>query len=143
VDESLIVGTETLELHGFTQEAGYAAMQRLLALPAPPDAVFVASDVQALGVLGALQEAGLRVPDDVALVGFDDIRASAYVGLTTLRQPMYEMGRVAIEKLLQRMEAPGRPVSVTAFSPHLVVRETCGARVHAGGAGTPSPLPQN
>lgn len=143
VDPRLIVGTETLEQHGYTQEAGYAAMQTLLALPLRPDAVFAASDVQALGALSAIGDAGLRVPHDVALVGFDDIRASAYVGLTTLSQPMYAMGKVAIEKLLQRMEEPDRPVSVTAFSPQLVVRDTCGAGTRVNGVVASSLTPTN
>lgn len=127
VEERLIVTSEGEEQHGYTREAGYAAMQRLLRLPEPPDAVFAASDVQALGAIKALREAGLRVPDDVALVGFDDIRTSAYVGLTTLSQPMYEMGKAAIDKLLGRLDDPGRPVSHTTFSARLSVRETCGA----------------
>ncbi len=132
VEERLIVTSESEEQHGYTREAGYAAMQHLLRLPEPPDAVFAASDVQALGVLKALREAGLRAPDDVALVGFDDIRTSAYVGLTTLSQPMYEMGKAAIDKLLGRLDDPERPVSHTTFSARLSVRETCGARaLHA------------
>lgn len=127
VDDRLVVTSEDEEQHGYTREAGYAAMQRLLRLPQPPDAVFAASDVQALGALKAIREAGLRVPDDIALVGFDDIRTSAYVGLSTLSQPMYEMGKVAIDKLLRRIEEPDRPVSHTTFSAQLSVRETCGA----------------
>ena len=130
VDARLIATSGEDDEHGYTREAGYAAMQALLRLPEPPDAVFAASDVQALGALRALREAGLRVPEDVALVGFDDIRTSAYVGLSTLRQPMYEMGKAAIDKLLRRIEAPSRPVSHTTFSAELCVRETCGAALH-------------
>ena len=126
VDERLIVVSEALEQHGYTREAGYAAMQALLTRPGRPDAVFAASDVQALGALKALREAGLRVPHDVALVGFDDARTSAYVGLSTLSQPMCEMGQVALDKLLQRIAEPERPVSHTTFSARLIVRDTCG-----------------
>lgn len=124
VDERLIVTSDEAEQHGFTREAGYDAMQELLRRPQRPDAVFAASDVQALGALRALREAGLRVPEDVALIGFDDIRTSAYVGLSTMSQPMYEMGKVATDKLLKRIEDPRRPVSHTTFSAQLLVRET-------------------
>lgn len=127
VDPRLIVTSKEVEQHGFTREAGYAAMQKLLALPARPDAVFAASDVQALGALWAAHDAGLGVPEDVALIGFDDIRTSAYVGLSTLSQPMYDMGKLGIDKLIQRIAEPERPVSRTTFSAQLMVRETSGS----------------
>ena len=126
-DARYVVASDDAEHHGYTREAGYDAMQHLLALPEPPDAVFAASDVQALGALKAVRDAGLRVPEDVALVGYDDIRTSAYLGLSTLSQPMYEMGKVAIDKLIRRIAEPTRPVSHTTFSAELIVRETCGA----------------
>ena len=128
-DERYIVTSDDTEHHGYTREAGYDAMRHLLSLPEPPDAVFAASDVQALGALKAVREAGLRVPEDLALIGYDDIRTSAYIGLSTLRQPMYEMGKVAIDHLLRRIEDPTRPVSHTAFSAQLIVRETSSAPV--------------
>lgn len=130
VDARLIAASREGDEHGYTRAAGHASMRALLRLPDPPDAVFATSDAQALGALDALREAGLRTPDDVALVGFDDIPTSAYVGLSTLRQPMYEMGKAAIDKLLRRIEAPARPVSHTTFSAELCVRETCGAALH-------------
>ncbi|MEL6444936.1 MAG: LacI family DNA-binding transcriptional regulator [Bacteroidota bacterium] len=111
-------------MHGYTREAGYVAMNELLALPEPPDAIFAASDVQALGALKALRQADLHTPDDLAVCGFDDIRTSAYVGLTTVRQPMYEMGKLAVEKLLRRLEQPSLPPSHTSFAPRLIERET-------------------
>lgn len=134
VDTRLIVTSKEVEQHGFTREAGYAAMQKLLDLPVRPDAVFAASDVQALGALWAAHDAGLHVPDDVGLIGFDDIRTSAYVGLSTLSQPMYDMGKLAIDKLIQRIAEPERPVSCTTFSAQLIVRETSRARSDAPAA---------
>lgn len=117
--------------HGYTRFAGYRGMQMLLERfsgdpAARPTAVFVAADVMAHGALRAAREAGLSVPGDLDIVGFDDIDSSAYVGLTTLRQPMYEMGKLAIEKLLRRLSAPDTPPSHTVFAPQLVVRETTG-----------------
>ena len=117
--------------HGYTRYAGYLGTQRLLSSfdddpAARPTALFVAADVMALGALRALREAGLDVPGDMEVVGFDDVVASAYVGLTTLRQPMVEMGRMGTEKLLRRLDAPDMEPSHTVFAPELIVRETTG-----------------
>ncbi|MEM1127043.1 MAG: LacI family DNA-binding transcriptional regulator [Bacteroidota bacterium] len=124
-DERLIaVSTDDAE-HGYTEYGGYVSMQRLLAHSDDrPDAVFATSDVQALGALRAIQEHGLQVPHDIALIGFDDIQISRYVGLTTLRQPMAEIGRQAAKLVLQRIEAPERPSSQTVFAPRLIHRST-------------------
>jgi len=74
--------------------------EQLLALREPPTAIFASSDVQATGVLAAARAAKLRVPDDLSIVGFDDIELSAYVGLTTVRQPLFESGRLGAKLLL-------------------------------------------
>ena len=120
-----------LDHHGYTRFAGYRAMQTLLerfaGRPAErPTAVFVAADVMAYGALRAAREAGLGVPHDLDLVGFDDIEPSAYAGLTTLRQPMYEMGRLATAMLMARLHDPEAPPAHAVFAPELVVRETTG-----------------
>lgn len=122
VDEALIEASIDVKEHGFTETAGYDAMAKLL--PYAPTAVFATSDIQALGALRAAQEAGFSVPEDVAVVGFDDIVISRYVGLSTLRQPMREMGELAVEKFLHRLRNPDHPVSHTVFSPMLVIRRT-------------------
>ena len=116
---------------GFMEEAGYEAMEQLLQLSEPPDAVFVCSDIQALGALEAIRDHGLRVPDDIAIVGFDDIHTSRHIGLSTLRQPMTEMGKLAVEKVLQRIEKPTRTPSKTVFAPEFIARATCGTRAKA------------
>ena len=123
VDPALMV-TGPYQPRGSSEEGGYKAMMELLETDVRPDAVFAASDVQAVGALHALRKAGLRVPGDVALVGFDDVKLSQYVGLTTLRQPMYEMGHLGIEKLLCRIEEPGRPPSPDVFMPCLIERRS-------------------
>ncbi|MEM6328274.1 MAG: LacI family DNA-binding transcriptional regulator [Bacteroidota bacterium] len=117
------------EMDGYTRLAGYRAMKQLLDLPEAdrPTAVFAAADVMALGTLRAAREAGLSIPGDLDLVGFDDIAPSAFVGLTTFRQPMVEMGKLATELLLRRMRDPDAEPSHTVFAPRLVVRETTGA----------------
>lgn len=126
VDGRLVAASER-QPYGFCEEAGYEAMRVLVRQAKTLDAVFVASDIQALGAIRFLQEHGISVPDDIAIIGFDDIRISEFVGLTTLRQPMYEMGKLAVEKLLMRIEAPDRPTANTVFSPQLVERMSCGA----------------
>jgi LacI family transcriptional regulator len=127
VDEQLIATSVEVKQHGFTQDSGYAAMAALLQLDERPDAVFAASDDQAFGALRAIRETGLKVPEDIAVIGFDDLRMSAHVGLSTLSQPMYEMGRVGIDKVIQRIAEPERPVSRTSFSAQLIARKTTGA----------------
>jgi LacI family transcriptional regulator len=91
----------------FTEAGGHAAMQRLL--PQNPDAVFAASDVMAMGALRALREANLRVPQDIALVGFDDMPFAARTDppLTTVRQPVHRTGFVAAETLIDLVTNPG------------------------------------
>lgn len=114
------------EPFAFAKEGGYRAMKELLQRDPPPDAIFAASDMQAIGALQAASEMGVQVPEQVALIGFDDIDVSAHVGLSTLRQPLRDYGELAVEKLTARIQDPDRPVSSTVFDPELVVRRTCG-----------------
>ena len=123
VDGSLII-------HGdFTETSGYEAMQRLL--PYEPDAVFVASDSMALGALRALREAGKRVPDDIAMVGFDDMpqAATADPPLTTIRQPIQRTGALAVEILIDILENGAEPARRVILPTELVIRASCGARL--------------
>ena len=124
LDENLIVSSRNPLHHGYSEASGLEAMDTLLRRDTLPEGVFVTSDIQALGVLRAIQKARFRVPDDIRVIGFDDIIISKYVGLTTLRQPMYEMGVAAIEKLLARIEDPERSTTHTVFSPTLIKRRT-------------------
>lgn len=126
-EKSLIAASDKMPF-GFVEESGYEAMMTLLGRSPRPDAVFVASDVQALGALRAIREAEMKIPDDIALVGFDDIQVSAYVGLSTLRQPTYEMGKLAVQKLLQRIGHPEHPTTSTVFSPSLIARSSSVAK---------------
>lgn len=96
----------------------------LLRLPEPPTAVFAASDVQALGVLEAARGLGVAVPDQLSVIGFDDIEIASYVGLTTVRQPLFESGRRGAELLLQALAGQPAPVHVETLPLDLVVRGT-------------------
>ena len=111
-----------------TPEPGYQATKKLLASRKPFTALFAFNDISAMGAIHALRESGLRVPGDVSVVGFDDIQSAAYQnpGLTTVRQPLREMGRIAAETLLQRIRHAemDRHCPETMVEPELVVRET-------------------
>ncbi len=89
----------------WTRKGGYAAMKVLMALPHPPDAVFCANDLMAIGALDVAHELGLEVPGDLAIVGFDDVDAATIVTptLTTVRNPAYEVGSTAGDLLMSRM----------------------------------------
>jgi DNA-binding LacI/PurR family transcriptional regulator len=115
---------ELVEAGDFGEESGAAAMERLLALPGRPvDAVFAASDLMAAGALRALRTAGRRVPEDVAVVGFEDSAVARYAQppLTTVRQPIEEMGRQATRLLLTEV-AGGRGRMRLILDVDLVVR---------------------
>ena len=99
-----------------------------------PTAIFVASDIQAVGALAALRESDLHCPDDVAIVGFDDIILASSLELTTVRQPMYEMGSLAVERLMSRMQQPEQPPAHMTFTPKLIMRRTCGSTVSSQSA---------
>ncbi|NLF13129.1 MAG: LacI family transcriptional regulator [Anaerolineaceae bacterium] len=106
---------------------GAEAMQRLLALPEPPTAVFCFNDMTAVGVMYSLALAGLQVPADVSVVGFDDLELAAYFSppLTTVRQPRRQMGERAMQTLLALIEEQGIP-QAEVLQTELVVRRTTG-----------------
>jgi len=109
-------------------DLGYKATEKLLATRKPFTALFAFNDISAMGAILALREAGLRVPEDVSVVGFDDIQSAAYQNppLTTVRQPLRKMGRIAAETLLRRIRRSGtdRQAGETMVEPELIVRGT-------------------
>lgn len=114
----------------FSEEAGWAAGRRIANHRPRPDAVFAANDMLAVGCMAALHEAGLRVPDDVAVAGFDDIPIARYVSpaLTTIRVPIAALGAAALDALVKDVEAPQTRAKHTVVTPvELVVRRSCGA----------------
>jgi LacI family transcriptional regulator len=108
--------------HGLEQARRLA--HRLLDLPMPPTAIFSPSDMQALGVLKAARERNLSIPGDLAVMGFDDVEVADYIGLTTVRQPLEESGRVAVELLLARLANNARPIQHVRLPLTIVRRET-------------------
>jgi LacI family transcriptional regulator len=113
----------------FTEQGGREEMQKLLALPQPPTAVFAANDLIALGALLVIREAGLRVPEDIALAGFDDIPTARYTtpALTTVNQFQYNIGQKAAEMLFERIEGriPPEP-RVVEMPCEVVIRQSSG-----------------
>ena len=113
---------------GWGMEDGYAATARLLARPDRPDALVAACDALAVGALRAAREAGLRVPEDLALAGFDDtIGAFTNPALTSVAVQREGLGRLAVRRLLERQEHPEEPCVRIVEAGELVVRESCGA----------------
>jgi LacI family transcriptional regulator len=122
--------TEIVYYGAFTQESGYEMAQQLLALQSPPTAVFAANNLIAIGALKAVQDAGLRVPEDIAMVAFDDLPANLLVFpfLTVAVQPAYEMGQRATQLLLSRLNDPMSPGCQEVVLPfELVVRQSSGS----------------
>jgi LacI family transcriptional regulator, galactose operon repressor len=120
---------DALVTHGeFDESSGYRVMAHLLEWTDPPQAVFFANDQMALGALAAAREKRVRVPDDVAVAGFDDIEAAAYVQppLTTVRQDIRNQGVLAVQLLLQRLADPDTATEMLVLPTRLVVRRSCG-----------------
>ncbi len=124
-----------LEGESPSPELGYEVTRRLLAKSEAFTALFAFNDISAIGAIRALREAGKRVPEDVSVVGFDDIQSAAFQnpGLTTVRQPLWEMGVIAAKTLLRRINAPTKtpyPKTITV-EPELIVRaSTAPASTH-------------
>ncbi len=111
----------------FHQPRGYTAAQELLSLPCPPTAIFASNDVTAFGAMDAVRERGLRIPDDVSILGFDDIPQSNSVRptLSTVRQPLEQMGRLAVQMLLESLRNPLYMAKRVELATSLVIRESC------------------
>lgn len=133
---------EALSLHGVplhkglemqgrsSEEKGYALASQLLDLPQPPDAIFASTHVMTMGALRCLRQRGIRVPDDIALVSFNDLPWSQHIDppLTTVQLPQRELGATAAQLLVQRLRGDGPPEPRLVVLPTtLVVRRSCGA----------------
>ncbi|GAB6889516.1 LacI family DNA-binding transcriptional regulator [Geobacillus stearothermophilus] len=112
----------------FTYESGYNLTLKLLALEKPPTAIFAANDEMAIGAIKAVRHRGGRIPDDVAVVGFDDIQMASIFepSLTTIAQPMFEIGQKAMELLLALIEGTSARRRQLVLPDRLVIRDSCG-----------------
>ncbi len=122
-------GPELIYEGTFFQPDGFTGASTLLDLPNPPTAIFASNDVMAMGVMDAVRNKGLRVPDDVSVIGFDDIPQASLIrpALTTIRQPLEKMGRVATQMLLELLRHPQKKGRRIELPTELIVRDSCQA----------------
>jgi LacI family transcriptional regulator len=121
LDPSLIIEGNYLQQRGF--EAG----QQLLSRPDRPTAIFASNDASAFGVIDAAHAHGLRLPDDLSILGFDDIpeAASIHPALTTVRQPLEQMGRIGTQILIRALDDPDMPIARVVLPTELIIRRSC------------------
>ncbi|MFO8035254.1 MAG: LacI family DNA-binding transcriptional regulator [Anaerolineales bacterium] len=128
-DAAVSIRDELIREGDFTEAGGYAEAQALLELSGPPTAIFAANDLMALGVMEAVENRGLSIPMDIAVVGFDDIPQASIIrpSLTTVQQPMYKMGQTAVEMILSQIEGVPLPEINVKFETELIVRKSSNA----------------
>ncbi len=129
----LPVDPALIQIGNFHIQGGYAAVQALLNLPNRITAVFASNDLMAVGALRGIAARGLRVPEDVAVVGFDDIALAKYTEppLTTVMQPIREIGKLATELVMARVNGERREPQRHRLKTSLVIRESCGIKLPA------------
>lgn len=134
-DAGIPFGDELVRFGNYSAESGFEAMKDLLRLKPYPTAVFAGNDTIAVGVMAAISQKGLRIPQDIAVVGYDDIPIAAYTSppLTTVRVPAVEPGRLAGEMLIQLVRGEEPEERVVRLETELVIRESCGAKKQALG----------
>ncbi len=118
-NDFIVTGDSTYR-DGFTERGGYEAMVKILTMNPEFDACFCASDIQAVGALKAMQDLDKQIP----IIGYDDIELSEYIGLSTIRQPMRDMGFFATQNLIDRLENPKKAISQTIYTPELILRNS-------------------
>ena len=126
MDERGLLDPALIRPGNFTQRRGFEAARELLDLPTPPTAIFAASDATALGAMDAVKDRGLRVPQDISVVGFDDIAAASqsHPALTTVRHPIHNMSGSALRLLAGALAGEAVHSTVLDYPSELVVRET-------------------
>lgn len=135
-DAGLAADADLTVESGFTEEGGMRAAERLLALPVPPTAAFAVTDISAVGAYGYARALGLRVPDDFAIVGYNDIPLAVRLtpGLTTVHVPTHEFGSAAARMLLEQFDSGLITPKRVVFTPQLVVRGSTLRGVDAAGS---------
>lgn len=119
----------------FFQPDGYAGTCALLDLDNPPTAIFASNDAMAMGAMDAVRSRGLHLPEDISIIGFDDVPQAALVrpALTTVHQPLEQMGRVATQMLLDRLKNPEQEIKRIELPTELIVRESTSSRIGRAG----------
>jgi len=131
---ALPLDPDLVQAGDYNRDTGFICAQRLLSLPKPPTAIFAANDQSAFGVLEAAHQAGLQVPDDLSVVGFDNTIESSYINpsLTTVDQSIDQMGYIAAQVLVRLISKEEVENNTYTLPTHLIVRESCGAKPKNG-----------
>jgi DNA-binding LacI/PurR family transcriptional regulator len=139
-DAGLPVDSKLVSFGDYQMESGYELIHKLLALPEPPTALFVANNLMTIGALNAIHEVGCTIPSELAVIGFDDLpwAISLNPPLTTVAQPAIEIGAHAADLLLNRIANPDCPARTVTLGTQLIVRASCG-----GAATEPPELAQS
>jgi LacI family transcriptional regulator len=126
-DAGIPVDDELIQIGDYTTETAFTCSQKLLSLKNPPSAVFASNDMAAVGVYQATSQAGLRIPEDVSVVGFDNLRESVYLKptLTTIDQFVAEMGRMAVEWIVKLIQGEIPDCKLHKIPTRLVIRDSC------------------
>jgi len=124
LNEDMLVTGITRKHAGFSEEAGYEAVKILKERNSIPEALFCSNDAQAIGAIHALRELGLSVPEDVGVVGYDNIKISKFMDLTTIDQAMYDVGTRAIQRLSERYKDKNIKIKQTIIEPELIERKS-------------------
>ena len=137
--------TVQIESKASTPDLGYPFGKELLARKHPFTALFAYNDLSAIGAIGAFRETGLRIPEDISVVGFDDIPLAAYThpALTTVRQPLKQMGQIAAKTLIDRIEGKAKFVAKIVVDPELVIRSSTAEARRSVADGTRQGTPGN
>ncbi len=128
LQEAGITSDQNLIVKGdFDSSKGYAATQKLLELSPRPTAIFASNDISAFGAMDAIRHAGLEIPKDISVIGFDDIpqASTSYPKLTTVRQPLDQMGKLAVQLLLEQINHPETKPKQVTLETRLIIRDSC------------------
>lgn len=126
-DNNIPLDSDLIVDGGFAHNSSYKATTQLLHLPAPPTAIFASNDASAFGAMDAVRDHGLRIPDDISIIGFDDIPQASLItpALTTVRQPLEQMGYMATHILLKQIEDCAYPSEHVELPTKLIIRSSC------------------
>lgn len=124
LDDKYLVTGITRKHAGFSEEAGFEAIKILKERDAIPEALFCSNDAQAIGAIYALKEIGKSVPEDVAIVGYDNIKIAHFLGITTIDQAMYDVGTRSIQRLAERYKNKEIPLKQSIIDPTLIERNS-------------------
>lgn len=134
--DNSIAALEELVIEGdYQQQTAYESVQSLLQSQQPaPTAIFASNDLSAFGAIDAVREYGLRIPDEISIIGFDDVPQASFIfpKLTTVRQPLEEMGQVAVKILLERITNQSKSPQRVALATKLIIRDSCGRTIPKG-----------